>query len=596
MKLRREGMVPSSDTTRANSRSHSDDENGHGGGGGGGAGEERVDQDHDDGDSDSDGGDEAWDALIDTTPTPHTQGYTGHGPFPYLSPALESSKPKTFAQPVVFHDIRCLARLACSPSARNIKELRLRCPGRDLGRVLTELGEGNDRIGRRFFPRLSFLDLSTTDIRTDGSLLLLLKRFPRLTHLILDRTNLFGFRGKDGGEGLCTELGIACAGLVGMQRGKEREREISRVEGEGRRVLAIERRDRERRERQEREAMGIVTEDNEDEDEDGNGDEEEEEEAFDEDGERIVRPPRARPRVEPVPEIRELERARPRRNRRTVAVASFSIRENTRRNRLNDAARQGQDDSDLVIQPPDILSLVLPPLSCLKSINLGGEVIPLDTRKMDSWERAWRKGWKEGLVKLYEWAGRVGERYERARKAADGWKTAEEMERRRTGGNKGGSSRGKKTNGTQPDGILLMPNGKPRTRPPLDVRLYRYPWPEEENLVDLDETNPYAGLVLVKDDENWKDVYLQYLGEAESICAQQDLDASTTSNNDRAIPVLCSIPDCEGPMRRGDGGERTDGRSGMKLVNGQILVKGGFKHRQGCGHLYSKSIWTSQMS
>lgn len=221
-----------------------------------------------------------------------------------------------------------------------------------------------------------------------------------------------------------------------------------------------------------------------------------------------------------------------------------------------------------------------------------------------------------------EWATRVVGNYERAVKAADAWKSAEELEKmrtgakgsdgassssaRRAGGGSGGGVRGKKPATSSP---LVMPNGKAKTRPPLDVRLYRYPHPGEaiaesaEPGIDMNE-DPFAGLVRVNPGQDWKDIYLAYLGDAEATCAA---DAGASDNSTTALtsqvsysvphaqgpPVLCCIPSCEGPMRKGDSGERVDGRSGMKIVNGKVMVKGGFKHRKGCGHEYASGIWTS---
>lgn len=540
--------------------------------------------------------DEAWDALADAHPVEPKKGYTGQGPFPYLSGRLADSKPSTFAQPVVFHDITCLARLARSPASRHVRDLRLRCPGRDVCKTLGEGGETpHDAQGRRWFPRLRYLDVSTSNVRLDGWLPSLLRRYHKLEHVVLDRTNVFGFRGKDSGGVLCTDLARMCAGMVGIQRAKERERELIRLEEVQRRREAVLERERQRR----ISAEAPIREENEDGDED---DDDEEEIEFDDHGDPIPRPPRpARSTVaepEPEPVYRPMERARPRRNRRTVAVATFSVRENSRRNRANERATE-EDDVDLIIPPARSVCMVLPSLSRLKSINLGGEALPLEQAKLDAWDKGFRAGWKDGIDKSFEWACRVGERYDRAIKAAEAWRTAEQLEWNR------GSASGK--GGKRGPSPMLLPNGKPRTRPPLDVRLYRYPWPEEvikEEDEVADPEDPYAGLIKVEPDENWKDVYLRYLGEAEARCASDaiivnqdgavDTPPATTTTTSSG-PVLCCIPDCEGPMRRGDGGERVDGRAGMKLVNGRVVTRGGFKHKPGCGHAYAADVWSNQV-
>jgi hypothetical protein len=562
--------------------------------------------------SEDEDGDEAWDALMDTTPVEPAKGYTGHGPFPYLSGRLADAKPATFAQPVVFHDITCLARLARSNGAKHVTSLRLRCPGRDVVKTLSESSSPsetpNDVRGRKWFPRLRYLDVSTSNVRMDGYLPTLLRRYAALEHLVLDRTNLFGFRGKDGGKELCADLARLISGLSGIQRSKERERELLKFDEDARRKRAIGERDRLRRLRVELQQQQQQQQTINQRDENGSAGDEEDEIEYDEDGEIIVRPPpttSSRPEHELEPEpitYRPAQRAQPRRNRRTIAVSSFSVRDNTRRNRAHDRVEQ-QDDLDLIIPPSDTISIVLPALSRIKSINLGGEALPLDQKKLDAWDRGFRAGWKDGLDKAYEWANRTGERYDRAIKAAESWRSAEQLEFMRTGGKSttkpGGSKGGNKRTEPSP---LLMPNGKPRTKPPLDVRLYRYPWPEEQldEEHDLDLEDPFAGLIRVGTDENWKEVYLRLLGEAEARCAadtvvKQDVSASahipidTTSTSG---PILCCIPDCEGPMRKGDGGERVDGRGGMKIVNGQVLVRGGFKHKPGCGHEHGTMVWT----
>ena len=547
--------------------------------------------------SESSDDDETWDALADAHPVEPKTGYTGQGPFPYLSGRLADSKPSTFAQPVVFHDITCLARLARAPASRHVRDLRLRCPGRDVVKTLSEGGDTpHDAEGRRWFPRLRYLDVSTSNVRLDGWLPVLLRRYNKLEHVVLDRTNLFGFRGKDSGQVLCADLARMCAGMVGIQRAKERERELTRLEEVQRRREAVLERERQRRISAER----PIREENEDGRDDEDGDEDEDELEFDDNGDPIQRPPRRRRAPEPEPiQYRPMERARPRRNRRTIAVATFSVRENSRRNRVHDRANV-EDDADLVIPPPQSVCMVLPSLSRLKSVNLGGEALPLDQIKLDAWDKGFRAGWKDGIDKSFEWAARVGERYDRAVKAAETWRSAEQHEFTQ------GSSSGRGGAGKRGPSPLLLPNGKPRTRPPLDVRLYRYPWPEEtinEEDEVPDPDDPYAGLIKVEPDENWKDVYLRYLGEAEARCAA---DATIVNQDGGRVergpsetsssgPVLCCIPDCEGPMRRGDGGERVDGRAGMKLVNGHVVIRGGFKHKPGCGHGYAANVWSNQV-
>jgi hypothetical protein len=70
-----------------------------------------------------------------------------------------------------------------------------------------------------------------------------------------------------------------------------------------------------------------------------------------------------------------------------------------------------------------------------------------------------------------------------------------------------------------------------------------------------------------------------YLGPYHEAIADAERYANDRSR--RAPCVLCTVPDCEGPSRRGaEPGERVDGRGGMEGA-----------HRPGCGHALGRTLW-----
>jgi hypothetical protein len=512
--------------------------------------------------------------MEDTTPV-EPRGYTGHGPFPFLSDKLDAAKPRTFAQPLVFHDIRCIQRLAVSDAAKYITHLRLRAPGKDIARVLSEAGEG--RMARQHFPQLQFLDLSTTNLRHDGSFGLLVKRYDKLEHLVLDRTNIFGFQGKDAGAELCFELGKGIV-MAGLARSKEREREIASWDLAQRRRAA----ERERARMREMTRRPAAIREDEEAGSDGGSDSANE-------------GPSIHPAVADAPMaplVINLHDRNRRRNVRSAAHSTFSIRETSRRGRGAGAAVE--TDDDLAIAPPDSLSLVLPPLPTLKTLNLGGEGgNNMSPQRAAEWDRKLHLGWRDGLEKLFDWAQRVGEKYERAVKAARQWEMQESGETNP----RAGSSKGKHASHSRKASTSTSAaNSKAKTRPPLNVRLYRYPTAEEskQNIV-FPEDDPVVGLVAVNPaEEDWKLAYTSAIADTEAWCAAIDagrnLDDLYREERGRMV-LLCTVPDCEGPMRKSEDGKREDGRSGMSLVNGKIVLKGDMQHREGCGHLIARQTF-----
>ncbi len=297
------------------------------------------------------------------------------------------------------------------------------------------------------------------------------------------------------------------------------------------------------------------------------------------------------------PATRALGRAS-RRTHRSAGMANFSIRESNLRTRRSNALASTQED--LPLPPPTELHIVLPPLPTIQSICVGGETADLSQSNIAKWDLSFHLGWLEGLQKVEEWAARQYERYERAVRAARQWHVTEEQERMRNGGkdkNKQKSSKGKAE-------VPLLP--KVKVRPPLDIKLYRYPRGEElSGPLDSSE-NPLEGLIEIKPEdidgkEDWKAPYDLALEDATAFVSllqsQQNSENSSRSLTDvyseyPTQPVLCLIPDCEGPMRRGEDGQRDDGRSGMILKEGKLEEdKVRLSHAPGCGHMHGRRTW-----
>lgn len=468
--------------------------------------------------------------MSDTTPV-EPRGYTGHGPFPYLSERLQYTRPSTFAQPIVFFDIRCLYRLAVSAAAAHLTHLRIRVPCRDICQVLGELPPGQE--GVRPLPALRYLDLSTTNVRLEGWFPTLLRRYGGLQHLVLDRTNLFGFMGKDNGAQLCADLGKIVV-MAGLHRSKDKEKDFAAVDLAARRQAALRALEARRR-------APVVREHN-----DGSSGS---------DGEGEAGPTQYEPAhpVEQAQPRRQLGQSR--RGHRSMAMSSFSIRD--RPNRRGAAARSR--DPELVIPPPDEIAFVLPALPTLATLSIGGEAPGIDADKARQWELHFQRGWRDGLDKLAEWGTTIESRYTRARKAADQWLQQEEIERaRRKQPHKAGKAAAAASNA-------------PRIRPPTVIKLYQ----------SVDAIGAPEELELIEHTDKWMEQIkasmqnLDYYIE----CLKNRVTPSVESMN--AVCRFCTNGDeCEGPMRRGDGGERSDGRS-VSLV----------PHTSGCGHSIGKAVW-----
>ncbi|WVQ93645.1 hypothetical protein IAU59_000721 [Kwoniella sp. CBS 9459] len=496
-----------------------------------------------------------------------SKAYTGHGPFgnPFLNEKLGITMPKTFAQPIVFFDIQCLAKFGASPVAQNLTHLRLRVPSRDLAKVLISPPRGVDAL----FPSLTYLDISTTNVRIDTTLSTLLRTYARLEHLVLDRVNLFGFTARERGPELCHDLG----GLLvstGLARGKERERQIAAWELIERTRLAEDEAARIRAQRAAARENG--------------SDEQLDAEAIAE----IA----ARERAEE--QQRNIELARSRRGHRSAAQANFSLRDRPSARRTAASSSSSSALTPGVTLPPlDKLYLVLPPLPTLRSIGIGGEAQHVSSAKVAEWESQFHAGWKEGLNKVLGWATHVADKYERARRKADEWRV-QELRASTSGSGSGSSSSTKQGHGnghvSKSKRRASVSNGtsgtvaKNATKPPTDVRLFRFPTPADgDDYINaphsVTKAGPYnlaAGLIEVESSEALHREYLEPYRLAIG-------DAQLFADSETGIKppcVFCTVPDCEGPARRGAEGERVDGRGGMNGV-----------HRAGCGHLLGRKIW-----
>ncbi|WVQ78905.1 hypothetical protein IAT38_000996 [Cryptococcus sp. DSM 104549] len=478
--------------------------------------------------------------------------YTGHGPFgnPYLNEKAGLTRPKSFAQPIVFFDIQCLAKFGAAAVAEHLTHLRLRVPSRDLARVLT-MSPPRGAHSETIFPELRYLDISTTNVRLDTTLSALLRQYSKLEHLVLDRVNLFGFMARDKGQEMCNDLGgvIVSAGLA---RGKERERQIAAWEL-GERTRAAE-----AAAEAARQAAGANN---------GQGGTGGGPTVFETEFERVER--ERREEME-----RNVEAARARRGHRSAAMSTFSLRDRPRRG----ASALGSSSSTataITLPPPDKLYLVLPPLPTLKSINIGGEAHSLSSAKIAEWEIEFHAGWKEGLGRLSGWAVHVADKYERARRKAEEWRLSEDK-----GGGKPAGPGAKHAPAKGKARATPAAAAKAATKPPTDVRLFRFPTPSEKPTISGKPGlyNLTAGLIEITPDDpehanrGYLDPYKQALADAQLFEDKQ--------TGVGAPCVICTVPDCEGPARRGEEGEKMDGRGGMGGV-----------HRGGCGHLVGRSIW-----
>ncbi|WWC88061.1 uncharacterized protein L201_002964 [Kwoniella dendrophila CBS 6074] len=527
-----------------------------------------------------------------------SKAYTGHGPFgnPFLNEKLGITKPKTFAQPIVFFDINCISKFGISPIAENLTHLRLRVPSRDLLKVLINPPRGSNK---ELFPSLKYLDISTTNVRIDTNLITLLRTYSKLEHLILDRVNLFGFTAREKGPELCFDLGSLIVSSS-LSRGKEKERLIAAKELEQRTRLA------------ELEAIRIRTQ---------RITEEQERRETDENNlpPEILAEIQHRERIEE--QQRQIELARSRRGHRSAAHSTFSLRDRTIRrtgNNGNTASSSTNNTQQLVfdVPPTDKMYLVLPPLPTLKSISIGGEASGVTSNQtLKEWEENFHKGWKESLNRTLGWAIHVSDKFERAKKKADDWRIQESKSNKNDPSSSSSNANNNTNNTKNPAAAknghiskskrrASISNGssgsgagnKLYTKPPLDVRLFRFPSSLEEESIDDEINDSYelGGLLngLIEIDasqlnhKDYLDIYKQAIGDSQLyLDSQHEIAEGSSAGGFEVKPpcIFCTVPDCEGPARRGAEGERVDGRGGMNGI-----------HPKGCGHLLGRKIWGSE--
>lgn len=113
---------------------------------------------------------------------------------------IDGENPMDFAQPIIFFRLACVGALATSAAGSTITNFILRLPRRDPIPALTTFPHVNHLPTDHFapFPSLKHLDLSTSHIILDARIPLLLRLYPRLEYLVLDRCT--GIIGKNDDE------------------------------------------------------------------------------------------------------------------------------------------------------------------------------------------------------------------------------------------------------------------------------------------------------------------------------------------------------------------------------------------------------------
>ncbi|WAR62641.1 hypothetical protein PtB15_15B228 [Puccinia triticina] len=120
---------------------------------------------------------------------------------PPPQPVEKQIQHEGIAQPIILFRFWAITALAVSPLGRHLRRLRLRIPGRNLAGALTSTSTRVERVdvGPALhvdlpvppFPSLEFLDISTSALPSVVTGLgPILRRFPCLTHLVIDRAGL----------------------------------------------------------------------------------------------------------------------------------------------------------------------------------------------------------------------------------------------------------------------------------------------------------------------------------------------------------------------------------------------------------------------
>lgn len=133
-----------------------------------------------------------------------------------------------FAQPLVYHRLHCINTLATSVSAgQSIESLVLRLPGRDILPSITAFTfTGVPLTPFTPFPRLRHLDLSTSHMISNERFSLLLRLYPHLETLTLDRCT--GMIAKRDVEDPATFVLLRWLGSTIGQQGAARALDVTR--------------------------------------------------------------------------------------------------------------------------------------------------------------------------------------------------------------------------------------------------------------------------------------------------------------------------------------------------------------------------------
>lgn len=129
-------------------------------------------------------------------------------PVPRIAPGNASM---AFAQPIVFFSVEPISTLALSPLGAHITHLRFRVPSRSIWHQICV---------PHAFPRLRFLDMSTTLFSLEQALIAVVHAFPLLEHLVVDAFGLLVV-----GDGPWRTAGRSLA-MAGIKKAREKEREM----------------------------------------------------------------------------------------------------------------------------------------------------------------------------------------------------------------------------------------------------------------------------------------------------------------------------------------------------------------------------------
>lgn len=133
-------------------------------------------------------------------------------------PRVIGNSSMAFAQPIVFFSLQPITTLAISPFAKTVTSLRFRVPARTVWPQL---------CFPLAFPRLEFLDLSTSFVNSDEAVTTILRTFPRLRHLVIDSSGICGSGlDRDGWKGLGRKMAMA-----GINKARDTDRQIRSLRG-----------------------------------------------------------------------------------------------------------------------------------------------------------------------------------------------------------------------------------------------------------------------------------------------------------------------------------------------------------------------------